>query len=72
MHKWDSVGTLTMQTAMVDDVIFGSRAGDGVDWGEVIKIDTQATEHEILNGRPRDAPRARGRGPCRRSGFAGL
>ncbi len=49
MVKWHEVGQFPLQTTTLDNILFGQRAGE-VHWGEALKIDTQGTEFEILQG----------------------
>ncbi len=50
--NWTLKGTEKLQTVTLDSVLFGSRAAEKC-WGEFIKIDTQGTEYEILEGAKR-------------------
>lgn len=49
MVKWEEVGTFDLDTVTLDSVLFGNRK-DETHWGEFMKIDTQGTEYEILEG----------------------
>jgi FkbM family methyltransferase len=49
MEKWREIGRDSIETTTLDEVLFSRRAAE-LDWGEVLKIDTQGTEHEILLG----------------------
>jgi FkbM family methyltransferase len=49
MAKWREVGQSTIETTTLDEVLFSRRLGEPY-WGEAIKIDTQGTEFEILQG----------------------
>lgn len=49
MSKWDVVGRCELQTDTLDNVLFNQDMGD-YPWGEFLKIDTQGTEFEILQG----------------------
>jgi FkbM family methyltransferase len=49
MTGFDVVKTLKLHTASLDNVLFDSRKQED-HWGEFIKIDTQGTELEILQG----------------------
>ena len=49
MAKWHEVGQSQVQTTTLDRVLFEQRAGEPR-WGEALKVDTQGTEHEILEG----------------------
>lgn len=49
MVKFEQVGTTKLKTATLDSILFGPRAGQPF-WGEFIKLDTQGTEYEILEG----------------------
>ncbi|MBA3660180.1 MAG: FkbM family methyltransferase [Gammaproteobacteria bacterium] len=49
MVKWQEVGTWDLKTTRLDDVLFGKRQTETY-WGEMIKLDTQGTEFEILQG----------------------
>jgi FkbM family methyltransferase len=49
MVKWEEVGRDSLQTELLDTVLF-SQINDQYRWGELIKIDTQGTEFEILQG----------------------
>jgi FkbM family methyltransferase len=52
MVKWDIVGKTSLRTVTLDSVLFGSRKGEP-QWGEFMKLDTQGTEYEILEGSPK-------------------
>jgi FkbM family methyltransferase len=52
MVKWREVGRSAIDTTTLDAVLFGARAEEQ-QWGEAIKIDTQGTEHGILQGAER-------------------
>jgi FkbM family methyltransferase len=52
MVKFEQTGTFPLSTERLDDVLFGPLANEG-HWGEFIKLDTQGTELEILEGAPR-------------------
>lgn len=49
MVKWVEVGSQKLNTVTLDSVLFGNRAHQE-QWGEFIKIDTQGTEFDILEG----------------------
>lgn len=49
MPKWTEVGTWPLKTELMDTILFGKRKQED-HWGEFIKIDTQGTEYEILQG----------------------
>jgi FkbM family methyltransferase len=49
MIKWREVARDELDVTTLDAVLFGQRAGESF-WGEVVKLDTQGTEHEILQG----------------------
>ena len=49
MTGFDQVGRIPLQTASLDKLLFGARSTEDY-WGEFIKIDTQGTEFEILEG----------------------
>lgn len=49
MVKWQEVGTFDLDAVTLDSVLFGSRATEN-HWGEFMKLDTQGTEYEILEG----------------------
>lgn len=49
MDKFAQTGSFPLQTERLDTVLFGSLAQE-TGWGEFIKIDTQGTEFEILQG----------------------
>lgn len=52
MVKWQVVGTEALPTVTLDSVLFGKRAQTPF-WGEFLKLDTQGTEYEILQGATR-------------------
>jgi hypothetical protein len=52
MAKFEPAGTFPLRTTTLDHVLFERRANERL-WGEVLKIDTQATEYEILRGAER-------------------
>lgn len=49
MVKWREIGRTPLRTTTLDSVLFGRRAKQP-HWGEFLKLDTQGTEHEILEG----------------------
>lgn len=49
MVKFEEVGTAKLKTATLDSILFGPRADEPF-WGEFMKLDTQGTEYEILEG----------------------
>lgn len=49
MSKWQQMGVSPLQTRPLDEILFGSRLQETF-WGELIKLDTQGTEYEILDG----------------------
>jgi len=49
MAKWREVAREPLATTTLDRVLFGERARETF-WGEILKLDTQGTEHEILAG----------------------
>jgi FkbM family methyltransferase len=49
MAGFDVVKSVPLPTSTLDDVVFGSRRGEDF-WGEFIKIDTQGTPLDILQG----------------------
>jgi FkbM family methyltransferase len=49
MVKWQVIGQEPLSTVKLDDMLFGKRAKEKF-WGEFIKLDTQGTEYEILEG----------------------
>ncbi len=49
MGKWKQTGVLPLQTRPLDEILFGPRADEPF-WGEFLKLDTQGTEYEILEG----------------------
>jgi FkbM family methyltransferase len=49
MDKFAQTGSFPLQTERLDTVLAGRPAGEPA-WGEFIKIDTQGTEYEILQG----------------------
>jgi hypothetical protein len=52
MKKWEEIGQCKLQTDTLDAVLYGDDLKD-FSWGEFMKIDTQGTEFEILNGSKR-------------------
>ena len=52
MLKFAEVGTESVRTRALDDVLFDARGAE-THWGELIKLDTQGTELEILRGAER-------------------
>jgi FkbM family methyltransferase len=52
MDKWQEVGRESLETELLDTVLF-SHLKSSYNWGEVIKLDTQGTEYEILQGATR-------------------
>lgn len=52
MVKWRLVGKERLKTAALDSILFGARKAES-HWGEFIKLDTQGTEYEILQGAKR-------------------
>jgi FkbM family methyltransferase len=52
MNGFQVVETLSVPTTTLDNLLFGPRAGEDF-WGEFLKIDTQGTELEILQGAER-------------------
>jgi hypothetical protein len=52
MKRFSQVGELPLVARTLDDVIFGD-LGHETHWGEVIKLDTQGTEYEVLQGAKR-------------------
>lgn len=52
MHKWQEVGREALQTETLDQILYSNRA-ESYRWGELIKLDTQGTEYEILQGATR-------------------
>ncbi|HYE52404.1 MAG TPA: FkbM family methyltransferase [Azospirillaceae bacterium] len=49
MEKFAKVGEVSVPVATLDEVIY-SRYADEPQWGEFIKLDTQGSEYEILQG----------------------
>ncbi|MEW6272305.1 MAG: FkbM family methyltransferase, partial [Thermodesulfobacteriota bacterium] len=49
MAKWRPLGREPLRVTTLDRVLFGARAREPF-WGELLKLDTQGTEHEILRG----------------------
>jgi FkbM family methyltransferase len=49
MKLFAPAGEIALQTRTLDDVLFGDLAGNA-HWGEFIKLDTQGSEYEILQG----------------------
>jgi len=52
MDKFAQTGSLALNTARLDTVL-ANRPADEPNWGEFMKIDTQGTEYEILQGSQR-------------------
>jgi FkbM family methyltransferase len=52
MVKFTQTGEFPLMTQTLDEVIFGELASE-THWGEFLKIDTQGTEYEILQGAQR-------------------
>jgi FkbM family methyltransferase len=52
MTGFEIVKTIPLRTTTLDQLLFGSRQAEDF-WGEFIKIDTQGTEFEILQGAQR-------------------
>ena len=52
MDKWTEIGRVPLETELLDTVLF-ERNPDVSHWGELIKLDTQGTEYEILQGADR-------------------
>jgi FkbM family methyltransferase len=52
MTGFDVVKTIPLTTTSLDQLLFGARRAE-VHWGEFIKLDTQGTELEILQGAQR-------------------
>lgn len=52
MVKWEEVGTWPLKTELLDSILFNKRGQENY-WGEFIKLDTQGTEYEILQGATR-------------------
>lgn len=52
MVKWEQVGVIPLRTTNLDKILFGPRAQEDY-WGEFLKLDTQGTEFEILEGTQR-------------------
>jgi FkbM family methyltransferase len=51
--KWTLVGTEELSTVTLDAVLFGEKRKNETFWGEFLKLDTQGTEYEILEGAKR-------------------
>lgn len=49
MARWDQIGDCTVPVSTLDEVLFGTLGGEG-DWGDIVKLDTQGTEADILEG----------------------
>jgi len=49
MEKWKLVGKEAMKTMSLDEIL-AQREDKEIKWGEIIKLDTQGTEYEILQG----------------------
>ena len=49
MAKWSVLGREPLETTTLDHVLFEERAEETF-WGELLKLDTQGTEYEILDG----------------------
>lgn len=49
MVKWRVLGREPLETTTLDHILFEERA-DETFWGELLKLDTQGTEYEILDG----------------------
>lgn len=52
MDKWQIVGKESLQTELLDTVLFSGKL-DKYRFGEIMKLDTQGTEFEILQGASR-------------------
>lgn len=52
MQKWVEIGSQKLNAVTLDSVLFGHRAHE-TQWGEFIKLDTQGTEFDILEGATR-------------------
>jgi FkbM family methyltransferase len=52
MRRHEKIGEITVPTTTLDIAIFARRPGDPT-LGEVLKLDTQGTEHDILTGAAR-------------------
>jgi FkbM family methyltransferase len=49
MEKWREVGQEELSTTTLDEAL-GAATSSGITWGEVLKLDTQGSELEILEG----------------------
>lgn len=49
MAKWRELGREPLALTTLDHVLFAERSAETF-WGEIVKLDTQGTEHEILRG----------------------
>ncbi|HEX4046059.1 MAG TPA: FkbM family methyltransferase [Gammaproteobacteria bacterium] len=52
MEKWQEIGRESLRTELLDTVLFSQQLNQ-YSWGEFIKLDTQGTEYEILQGATR-------------------
>jgi FkbM family methyltransferase len=52
MVKWEQTGSISVPTASLDQILFGSRH-DQPFWGEFLKLDTESTEFDVFNGAKR-------------------
>jgi FkbM family methyltransferase len=52
IHTLEQVGTFPLSTTSLDEVLFSKRPTEDY-WGEFVKLDTQGTEFEILQGAER-------------------
>lgn len=52
MSKWREIGVVPLRTTTLDKVLYGPYAQEDY-WGEFLKLDTQGTEFEILQGAER-------------------
>lgn len=52
MPKWQEIASRQVRARSLDEVLFSDRAQEP-HWGEILKLDTQGTEHDILLGAPR-------------------
>jgi FkbM family methyltransferase len=52
MEKWTEIGREPLETELLDTVLFTTKPSE-YRWGELIKLDTQGTEYEILQGAAR-------------------
>lgn len=50
MEKWVTVGKTSLQTNTLDNILFSNTFSHNAHTGELIKLDTQGTEYEILQG----------------------